>query len=293
MTPAVSVIVPTRHRPHLVGRAVESILNQTFADFEIVLVDNNPPPSRLSCRPEHFPWLSHHRLHLFENDRVRNPAMARNLGLEAARGKWVTYLDDDDEYRQEKLDRQLAAAERTGIPLGVCGVLHHLPGRRRLRHWDAEEIRGDDLLLTFFGTPCMFHQRVPEIRFDEELDAGEDVHYFHQLIDYFDLDRVFNVSDTLVDVHQQPGGHVNLNARAVWRAHQTILRQFGSRYSEKAAAAFHTQGRLRYCTMEPGHGFEMLRICAGLARLRGLAERRLILNCLLWQIPWLRHWLIH
>ena len=72
----VSVIVPTRCRPQLVGRAIESILAQTFPDFEILLVDNNPPERRIVRNLHQAPWLVDPRLHLLEDDRPQNAGAA-------------------------------------------------------------------------------------------------------------------------------------------------------------------------------------------------------------------------
>jgi hypothetical protein len=291
--PAVSVIVPTRCRPHLVGRAVNSILAQTYTDFEIVLVDTNPVNLRVAHRQAQASWLADPRVRLVEDDRPRNAASARNLGLANARGRWVTYLDDDDAYHPKKLERQLGAGDSSGLPLGLCGMVYHLPGRRRLRTRPLEEICGDDLLLYFPGMPTIFHRRAPEVRFDESLNAAEDVHYFQCLLRHYQVRRVFHVPQGLVEVYQQETGHVNLNAQAVWRACEVTLREFGERYSETACRVFHDRARLRLSTLERGHLREMLAICADLVLRHGLRDTRLILNCFLYKLPWMRRWLVH
>jgi glycosyltransferase involved in cell wall biosynthesis len=291
--PVVSVIVPTRGRPHLVGRAVNSILAQTFTDFEIVLVDNNPPEVRTSRQVQRAPWLADPRVRLVENGAARNAASARNLGLGVARGEWVTYLDDDDMYHPRKLERQLGAANVSRLPLGICGTVYHLPGRRRSRCKQVEEITGDDLLLYFLGMPTIFHRRAPEVGFDEALNAGEDVHYFQHLLRYFDVRRVFNVPEGLVDVYQQPNGHVNLNGQGVWDACEATLRDFGGVYSERARRLFRNRARLRFCILKSGHYPEILELCVALIRQQGIRDSRLILNCFLCKIPWMRRWLVY
>jgi len=275
---------------------VNSILAQTFKDFEIVLVDNNPPQNRVDHnrlgRGRH-PWLGDSRLRLLADDTPPNAAGARNLGLEEARGDWVTYLDDDDTYHPLKLERQLAAANSSKLPLGVCGTVYYLPCRQRSRCRLVEELSGDDLLLYFLGTPTIFHRRAPEVRFNETLNAGEDVYYFQRLLRFFAICRVFHVPEALVQIYQQPSGHVNLNALAVWRACEATLRDFGTAYSEVARQIFRARARLRFCTLESGHYREILTLCLALVRQQGMCDWRLILNCFLCKIPWLRRWLVH
>ncbi|MCX7595406.1 MAG: glycosyltransferase, partial [Fischerella sp.] len=86
--PLLSIIIPTHNRPHLVGRAVKSALEQTVEDFEVIVVDDG------STQPPELP--SDRRLRLLRHEQSRGGAAARNTGTEAACGRWVTYLDDDD-----------------------------------------------------------------------------------------------------------------------------------------------------------------------------------------------------
>ena len=290
--PTVSVIVPTRQRSNLVGRAVCSILSQTFTDFEIVVVDSNLGDLQIARYPERAPWLSDPRVRLVENSHAHNAASARNLGLANARGKWITYLDDDDTYHPKKLERQWCAADSSGLPLGSCGVVYHLSGRRRLVPRKATEIWADDLLLQFLGMPTVFHRRAPDVRFNESLGAGEDMYYFQRLVQYYEVSHIFHVPLALVNVYPQPGARVNLYAQGAWQACEATLRDFGENYTEVARSVFRDRGRLGFCKLERGHFREMLTICAALFRQRGVRDTRLILNCLLFRLPWMRRWLV-
>ena len=293
MTPTVTVIVPTRNRPQLVGRAVESILAQTFTDFEVILVDNNAAEHRVPDGQGAKIWLRDSRVRLLEAPKARNAAGARNAGLRMAQGEWVTYLDDDDAYAPRKLEWQLAGAVRSGLPLGLCGMVYHVPCRRRVRIKQAAELSGDDLLLYFPGMPTMFHRRNAQVCFDESLNAGEDQHYFHKLVRYYGDRRIFNVPEPLVDVYQQDGEHVNLDARAVWQSCDAILREFGGEYSEDACRTFQNRARLRFCMLERGHLIEMAKLGIDLVRRGGLRDTRLILNGVLCKSRWMRRWLVH
>jgi len=291
--PCISIIVPTRCRHHLVGRAINSILAQSFTDFEIIVVDNNPSQSRIVNRQKRPSWLADPRVRVIEDERSYNPAGARNRGLEVARGEWVTYLDDDDAYQPQKLERQLSKGKSSGLPVGVCGTVRRLPGRRRIVNREANEIEGDDLLLYFPGMPTIFHQRAPDVRFNEALDAAEDVHYFQQLVRYYQTKRVFNVRHALVEIYQQPTSHVNLNARAVWQACESILQEFGEEYSKAACAVFRERARLRLITLDRGHLRELVISCAVLLWRHRVRDVRLVLNCFLYKLPWTRQFVVH
>ncbi len=102
MRPAVSVIIPTYNRDALLGRAIESVLNQSFDDFEVLIIDGAQSNSTREL------------VHSYGDGRVRyipqrgkGIANARNLGVLKARGEFIAFLDDDDRWRENKLERQL------------------------------------------------------------------------------------------------------------------------------------------------------------------------------------------
>ena len=119
MAPIVSVIIPTLNRPHMLVRAVRSVLAQTLAEIEVVVVIDGPDAATVSA------------LKQFTDPRVRILALpenvggsdARNAGVRAAKGGWVAFLDDDDEWLPEKLARQLETAGRLCCEFPVIGSL--------------------------------------------------------------------------------------------------------------------------------------------------------------------------
>jgi glycosyltransferase involved in cell wall biosynthesis len=105
--PRVSVIIPTYNRTALVAEAVASVLAQTWRDFELLVVDDGSTDHTLEV-------LSPFReeIKLLRRRTRRGVAAARNLGLAAARGEWLAFLDSDDLWFPEKLARQMAYLAR-------------------------------------------------------------------------------------------------------------------------------------------------------------------------------------
>lgn len=105
--PRVSVIIPTYERRGSVGAAVESALQQTFSDLEVVVVDDGSTDGTADYLEQAFtdPRLNVHRK---ENG---GTATARNHGLHAARGEFVAFLDSDDLYLPEFVAAQLASLD--------------------------------------------------------------------------------------------------------------------------------------------------------------------------------------
>jgi glycosyltransferase involved in cell wall biosynthesis len=105
--PAISVVVPTFERPSACRRAVQSALDQTLAPVEILVCDDGSTDKTQSLFEDwarREPRLRYLRL----SENTGTPGPPRNHGLHHARGDWVAFLDDDDRWLPEKLERQAA-----------------------------------------------------------------------------------------------------------------------------------------------------------------------------------------
>ncbi len=107
----VSVVIPTRNRPEALVRAIRSVLDQTFSDFEIIVVVDGPDPMTIQALSE----VGDDRLHWVAVAESVGGAEARNVGVQHASGHWVALLDDDDEWMPEKLAEQMEEA-RSAAP---------------------------------------------------------------------------------------------------------------------------------------------------------------------------------
>lgn len=114
--PKVSVIIPTHNRPELLKKAIESVLAQTYSDFEVVVVDDG-----LQKRSNGIVEQFHdRRIRYLQHDAERGGSAARNSGIRAATGDFIAFLDDDDEWLPEKLDIQMARFAPTDPDVGFC-----------------------------------------------------------------------------------------------------------------------------------------------------------------------------
>jgi glycosyltransferase involved in cell wall biosynthesis len=99
----VSVIIPTYNRAQVVSQPIQSVLAQTFRDFEVIVVDdgsndNTESVVKAFCDP---------RVRYIRHEKNRGGSAARNTGIKAARGAYIAFLDSDDEWLPEKLQSQL------------------------------------------------------------------------------------------------------------------------------------------------------------------------------------------
>jgi glycosyltransferase involved in cell wall biosynthesis len=109
----ISVIVPTLRRPQLLLRAIESVLAQSFSNFELIVVVDGPDQETIKLTSS----VTDARFRFIQNHRSLGSAEARNVGIRAATGNWIAFLDDDDEWTPDKLASQLGAV--TPVRLNV------------------------------------------------------------------------------------------------------------------------------------------------------------------------------
>jgi glycosyltransferase involved in cell wall biosynthesis len=112
LNPVLSIVIPTRDRPHLLPRAIASAQAQNAGDIEVIVVDDGSDP------PVELPQDEH--LRLVRVARPRGVAAARNTGLRVARGRWLAYLDDDDELLPGFAAVALDAVARSRLPPPVA-----------------------------------------------------------------------------------------------------------------------------------------------------------------------------
>jgi glycosyltransferase involved in cell wall biosynthesis len=118
-------VIPTRNRPDLVSRAVSSALGQTYQDIEVIVVVDGPDDATtLELANNRDP-----RLRVIALPTNRGGSAARNAGVEAARGEWVAFLDDDDEWVPHKTESQLAIAQnsRYAVPIVSSRIIARSP----------------------------------------------------------------------------------------------------------------------------------------------------------------------
>jgi glycosyltransferase involved in cell wall biosynthesis len=113
--PTVSVILPTYNRAALIGRAIRSVLDQTYRDLEIVVVDDGS----IDSTRQQVEGFDDPRLRYIQLECNRGPAAARNAGLHHAAGWFMAFQDSDDEWVPTKLQRHMDAFAACAPEVGV------------------------------------------------------------------------------------------------------------------------------------------------------------------------------
>lgn len=120
--PKISVIIPTYNRADLLPRAINSVLNQTFKDFELIIVDDGSTDNTKEIVSEYL--KKDNRIKYIYQENSGGPAKPKNVGIKNSKGKYIAILDSDDEWFPKKLKIQLDCYEKNlnnNIGLIGCG----------------------------------------------------------------------------------------------------------------------------------------------------------------------------
>lgn len=143
--PVISVIVPVYKAEETLDDCVKSILAQTFADFELLLVDD-ASPDRCPALCDAWAQKDLRIRALHPPKQGPGPSGARNAGLDAARGRWITMVDSDDTVAPDLFATLYGAAERSGAELVICNSCRRLSDGGLQPH-PAEQCFAADTLL--------------------------------------------------------------------------------------------------------------------------------------------------
>ncbi len=150
-TGLVSIIIPTYRRPREVRLAAESALAQTWNEIEVLVVSDGPDAETRSA----LQGLDT-RLHYLELAQNEGPAAARNAGVAASRGEWLTFLDDDDSMLPEKVTAEMAMADPS-VPQRMvsCRTVYRRQGRDDV--WPERPLLdGEDVAAYILQRPSLF-----------------------------------------------------------------------------------------------------------------------------------------
>jgi len=188
----ISVIIPTYNRANLIGKSIQSVLNQTYQDFEIIVVDDSSTDSTEDVIKN----LDDLRIIYIRHKENKGPSAARNTGIKVANGEYIAFQDSDDEWFPEKLEKQLDLFNNSAHEVGVVysGFYRIEPDKKRyipLNRVTQKEgnIHNELLKGNFIGAPAVLIKKkcFEKTNFDEDLHALEDWDLWIGISKYYDF----------------------------------------------------------------------------------------------------------
>ena len=155
--PAVSVILPTYNRAHLIRRAICSVLNQTYQNIELVIVDDGSTDNTEDVVKS----FGNERIRYIRNKRNKGAGVARNTGIGIAENEYIAFQDSDDEWFPEKLEKQMKIFDSVGPKVGVVYTGFWRIKHNRKRYVPPKEIvQRDGVLSKALGVRAVYENFV-------------------------------------------------------------------------------------------------------------------------------------
>ena len=120
--PVISVIVPVYNAEKYINRCIESILNQTFKDFELIIVDDGSKDNSGNICEEYA--RRDERIKVIHQEN-KGQASARNRGVLNAAGEWITFVDADDMIQSQMLEYLYRAVKSNNVKMAVCKLMEN------------------------------------------------------------------------------------------------------------------------------------------------------------------------
>lgn len=202
--PAISVILPTYNRENAVAQAIQSVVEQTFRDWELIIVDDGSTDNtfeRISGYIEKYPNIR------YMKHSNRKPALSRNAGIQASFGRYITFLDSDDRYLPEHLASRLsyleAHPETDLLSGGFCGdddvYVTDCYHPEKTIH-----IRECTLGGTFFGKRDLFFS----LKGFADVDYAEDTEFWERASKRYNVKKI---DEPATYVYQRSGDSITRN----------------------------------------------------------------------------------
>ena len=218
----VSAIITTYKRePEMVLRALDSVLAQTYKDMEIIVVDDSPSDYSARGNVRNAIEKRQHEntdmnIRYIAHEKNKGACVARNTGLSIANGEYIAYLDDDDEWLPDKIEKQVKIIQKSDVALVYCGQIIKDDNSGACREGKKKYVREDafnELLLSNFiestSYPLIRKRCLIEIGgFDPLMQSAQDYDVWLRLAERYEIDYV---PEPLVLYHEHDGERITTN----------------------------------------------------------------------------------
>lgn len=207
--PLVSVVIPTYKRPEMIARTVQSIKQQSYENIEIIVVDDNGSGSDMQLKTGEVLSSFMSDITYLVHDCNKGGSAARNTGWKAAKGQYITFVDDDDELAKSKLEKQVECLENLDESWGCCYTAYELKKENGDYQRSAESRSGncyvDALMRTMFmgsGSNLFLRKSVvDEINgYDESFVRNQDIEFLARVCEKY---KIAFIDEVLLTIYQE------------------------------------------------------------------------------------------
>ncbi len=236
----ISIVIPVYNRANVICSTIDNLLEQTYKNIEIIVVDDGSNDDIDLVMKK---YSLNKKIKYIKSSKNSGACHARNIGIDASKGKYIAFQDSDDTWKQEKLYKQLEYLKLKDADICICGMnLHYQNGSVKKFHsneFTDKNINIENQLgKSFFSTQLIFGKKECFIieKFDEKFPRFQDWDLGIRLVKRF---KVVYMSDTCVDRYLQ-NDSISVNSEKGYKAGKLLLEKYSEDYSKypKAKAIF-------------------------------------------------------
>jgi glycosyltransferase involved in cell wall biosynthesis len=252
----VSVIIPTHNRSDLLVGAIKSALGQTYADLEVVVSDDKSTDNTR----EIVLSIADPRVKYVFNDGKKGPSATRNKGILAANGEYIAFLDDDDEWLPQKIEKQVALLSSGDPKLCVAYtnrlMINKSTGLTFSERPTAEVFSGNLLNQLMIKSPIHTSSVIVKKRcldevgmFDESMDYMEDRDMWIRLAMHWDFGYI---EEPMVRAYYHGKSHLSLNLQKQIVGREIMLKRYFDflKHHKKSWSALYLCLGAEYCQIK-------------------------------------------
>lgn len=258
----ISIIMPTFNRAHIIMESIQSVLQQSYSDFELIVVDD--------CSTDDTKEVIHRigdsRIRYYKNPRNMGAAASRNVGIEKSSCALIAFQDSDDIWDKDKIKKQVQYfSEHPEVSMVYCRFLYHnaeseiiIPSAMLQKEQLEGNIFNQLLEGNLIGTPTMLVRKecLDQVGyFDENLKALEDWELALRIAKEY---RIGFVKECLMNSWEKETG-VNLNRKNLLEAQIYIIKKYGKeqlsrKYLGKSILVL-LESVVKYCSEEEQNNY--------------------------------------
>ena len=199
--PLISVIIPTYNRENIITRAIDSVIHQTYKNWELIIVDDG---SKDKTEEVIKPYLKNHKIS-YHYQKNKGVCEARNYGIKKAKGEYIAFLDSDDEFEENKLSVQLCEMKKHNInsSLSNCYRIYEEKNKKKVNFKKSFIITNVDVIslrVPLSASLMMFKSKIPkEILFDPKLPTSNDFDFLLRILNKY---KILFIKTPLVNIYK-------------------------------------------------------------------------------------------
>lgn len=196
----VSVIIPTYNRGYIIRKSIDSVLSQTYSDFELIIIDDGSTDNTKDI------------IEAYKDSRIKyvyqensGACAARNNGVLLAKGEYIAFHDSDDTWLPDKLEKQIQAINEIGADIVSCQMItHDQNGKKKLiPELDKSQFINLDIMSDGISTQTLLMKNnvAKHIQFDSEMPRLQDIEWLLRALKIY---RLYVIKQGLVNYEVLP-----------------------------------------------------------------------------------------